>query len=71
MPLFRMKPIPGVDGERFVGRLRRDKESLGLASLPKIFQMAVAAGPFIAKIAGVNAITSTADSWRVPALRRR
>lgn len=46
-----MVVIPGIDGEDLVGRLGRDQEALRLPGLPRVLEVAVAAGAFVAEIA--------------------
>src|ERR1035438_9148948 len=51
-----MKPIAGINRVRGVSHFGGDKEALLLAGLPIVNQMAVAAGAFVAEIAGVHAV---------------
>jgi hypothetical protein len=51
-----MVVIAGIDGEGLVGGLGCDQKALGLAGLPRVFQMAVTAGSFIPEISGVNTV---------------
>src|SRR5665213_3671043 len=54
--LFRMTPVAGINCVGRVRRSGRDEKPLLLAGLPVVFQMAVAAGAFVAKIAGINTV---------------
>src|SRR4051812_26004299 len=54
--LLRVEPVSGKHRVCFIHGLCRYNEALPLPSLPRVFEMAVPARPFVSKVTAVNSL---------------